>query len=176
MMTRSLSPIPRGPEMTCFMTLGRLFPTHIFDLHTAYLAASNVLLEVSDEVRKRPGKRLSDACRVYGVQDWENIDKEQIAQDIGEGRWELHGKAAVLEYCEEDVRASAELLRRQIAGTNFLRAADVPRESKAEDFFSSGRFPLSRAPVGLSEAERSYRDIVAARSGRPLSRVRLPCV
>ena len=31
-------------EMTCFMTLSWQFPAHIFDQHTAYLAASNVLL------------------------------------------------------------------------------------------------------------------------------------
>ena len=28
-------------EMTCFKVLGWQFPVHIFDLHTAYLAASN---------------------------------------------------------------------------------------------------------------------------------------
>ncbi len=31
-------------EMTCFLTLGWKFPEHIFDLHTAYLAVSNILL------------------------------------------------------------------------------------------------------------------------------------
>ena len=46
-------------EMTCFMTLGWKFPEHIFDLHTAYLAASNVLLPYNpDEVRKRQRKRI----------------------------------------------------------------------------------------------------------------------
>jgi hypothetical protein len=49
-------------EMTCFKMLGWQFPTHIFDLHTAYLAASNVLRPYNpDEVRKRERKRLSDA-------------------------------------------------------------------------------------------------------------------
>ena len=45
-------------EMTCFLTLGWKFPEHIFDLHTAYLAASNVLLPYNpDEVRKRQRQR-----------------------------------------------------------------------------------------------------------------------
>ena len=40
-------------ELTCFMTLGWKFPEHIFDLHTAYLAASNILLPYDpDEVRR----------------------------------------------------------------------------------------------------------------------------
>jgi phage FluMu protein gp41 len=110
-------------EMTCFITLGWQFPEHIFDQHTAYLAASNILLPHNpDEKHKRPRKRLSDACRAYGVAGWEHIDKETIAKDIGEGRWHLHGKDAVLDYCAEDVRAETELLRRQLRGVSSLFA------------------------------------------------------
>ena len=88
-------------EMTCFMTLGWQFPVHIFDLHTAYLAASNILLPHDpDEVRKKPRKRLSDACRAYDIVGWESIDKETIARDIGEGRWRDHGQEAVFTYCD----------------------------------------------------------------------------
>jgi len=102
-------------ELTCFMVLGWTFPAHVYDLHTAYLAASNILLpHEPDETRKRPRKRLSDACRAYGVEGWERIDKEAMAKDIGEGRWRKYGRKRVLEYCEEDVKASAELLRRQL--------------------------------------------------------------
>jgi DNA polymerase family A len=104
-------------EMTCFMSLGWKFPVHIFDLHTAYLAASNILLPYNpDETRKKPRKGLSDACRAYGVDGWENIDKESIAKDIGERRWQVHGRERVLVYCEEDVNASTLLLREQLRG------------------------------------------------------------
>jgi hypothetical protein len=115
-------------EMTAFMTLGWKFPKHIFDQHTAYLATSNVLLpQDPEEVRKRPRKRLSDACRAYEIEGWENIDKEVIAQDIGQGRWRNHGRDRVLEYCEEDVRASTALLRKQLRGQPGLPSADVER-------------------------------------------------
>ena len=104
-------------ELTCFMTLGWKFPQHVFDLHTAYLSVSNVLLPHNpDEVRKRPRKRLSDACRAYGIEGWERIDKEAIAIAIGEGRWREYGREAVLEYCEEDVHASAQLFEKQLHG------------------------------------------------------------
>ena len=104
-------------ELTCFLTLGWHFPTYVFDLHTAYLATSNILLPYNpDEVRKKQRKRLSDACRAYEVEGWETIDKEEIARAIGEGRWREYGREAVLQYCEEDMRASAELLRRQLRG------------------------------------------------------------
>ena len=92
-------------EMTCFMTLGWKFPAHIFDLHTAYLAASNVLLPHNpDEKRKRPPKDLGTAARAYGIEGWHGIDKETIAADIGNGHWRKYGRDGVLDYCEEDVR------------------------------------------------------------------------
>jgi hypothetical protein len=104
-------------ELTCFKVLGWTFPAHVFDLHVAYLAASNVLLPHNpDEKRSKPRKRLPDACRAYGIAGWETIDKEQIAADIGEGRWQQHGHAAVFQYCEEDVHKTAELLVAMLCG------------------------------------------------------------
>jgi hypothetical protein len=68
-------------ELTCFLVLGWRFPAHVFDLHTAFLASSNILLPHNpDEVRKKPRKRLSDACQAYGIEGWENIDKPDIAK------------------------------------------------------------------------------------------------
>jgi DNA polymerase I len=104
-------------ELTIFMTLGWKFPEHIFDQHTAYLAASNILAPYDpDTPRKREHKRLPDACRAYGIEGWEQIDKGTIAQDIGEGRWGKYGREAVFAYCEEDVRMSTLLLREQLQG------------------------------------------------------------
>ena len=110
------------------MVLGWQFPEHVFDLHTAYLATSNILLPYNpDEVRKRQRKRLSDACRAYGIPGWESIDKEMISRDIGEGRWRDHFREAVTNYCEEDVRAAMLLLRAQLAGATGKPPADVAR-------------------------------------------------
>src|SRR5262249_27198631 len=68
-------------EMTCFKVLGWKFPVHVFDLHTAYLAASNVLTPYEPDVkRNKPRKRLPDACRAYGINGWERIDKEVISE------------------------------------------------------------------------------------------------
>jgi DNA polymerase I len=115
-------------EMTCFMVLGWRFPVHIFDQHTAYLATSNLLLPREHEEVKKPRKRLSDACKRYGIDGWERIDKESISKDIGEGNWRKYGREAVLQYCEEDVRMSVLLLRAQRQrGHNFLPTPDVER-------------------------------------------------
>jgi DNA polymerase-1 len=113
-------------EMTSFMVLGWKFPRHIFDLHTAYLAASNVLLPYNpDEVRKRPPKGLEDACRAYGIEGWAGINKKVIAKDIGEGHWRDYGREAVLKYCEEDARVEALLLVAQLRGRHRLPSAPV---------------------------------------------------
>jgi hypothetical protein len=104
--------------------LGWPFPVHIYDQNTAYLAASNILLPYNpDEVRKRPRKRLSDACRAHCIEGWEHIDKETISKTIGDGRWrELFSPQDVFDYCEEDVRMSVKLLRAQLRSNH---GADV---------------------------------------------------
>jgi hypothetical protein len=119
-------------ELMCFQVLGWKFPVHVFDLHTAYQAASNILLPYDPDVkRKGQGKRLPDACRAYGIQGWEKIDKDNIAKDIGDGHWERYGRPVVLEYCEEDVRMSVLLLEAELHGIcgiiNTLVPADFDR-------------------------------------------------
>jgi hypothetical protein len=109
-------------ELTCFLVLGWRFPAHVFDLHTAYLSASNILLPHDpDEIaRKKQSKKLPDACRAYGIEGWENIEKGTMANDIGEGRWQQYGRTGVLDYCEEDVKKSAELLRAMLRARNWM--------------------------------------------------------
>jgi hypothetical protein len=115
-------------ELTIFKVLNLPFPTHVYDLHTAYLASSNILLPYNpDEKRTKQRKRLSDACRAYGIEGWENIDKGQMAKDIGEGRWRDYGQDAVFDYCEEDVKNSVKLLRAQIRGSNRFSRVDTDR-------------------------------------------------
>jgi hypothetical protein len=115
-------------ELTCFQMLGWPFPVHVFDLHAAYLATSNLLLPYSpDEKRIKPRKGLSDACCAYGIDGWETLDKPTVARDIGEGRWQKYGKDGVFNYCEEDVKASAKLLRRQLRGHTGRPPVDVDR-------------------------------------------------
>ena len=116
-------------EMTCFQVLGWKFPEHIFDQHTAYLAASNILPAYNpDEIRKRPPKKLKNACRAYDIAGWENIDKGDISESIGNGTWRgRYSPQEVFDYCEEDVRVSTLLLRAQLQGRPGLLPTDVPR-------------------------------------------------
>ena len=116
-------------EMTCFKILGWKFPEYIFDLHTAYLAASNILRPYEpDEARKKIRKRLSDACRAYGLEGWERIDKEVIAKAIADGSWRgRYSPEEVVAYCDEDTRMEARLLRALLIGRHGLPPADTDR-------------------------------------------------
>lgn len=116
-------------EMQCFKVLGWAFPIHVFDQHTAYLAASNLLLPYDpDEKRDKPKKGLFAACLAYDLKGWEHFSKKHIAEDIGDGRWREHGREQVLAYCEEDVRMSTLLLRAQLRGRGrWLSPANTER-------------------------------------------------
>jgi hypothetical protein len=123
-------------ELTCFTVLGWKFPHHIFDLHTAFLAADNMLPPTrfnDEEERKRDPKNLETACAKYACgADWGEIDKRQIAKDIGEGNWHKYGKEGVLDYCEFDVANEVKLFRamlrehRNAHGALIFPAANVP--------------------------------------------------
>lgn len=122
-------------ELTCFKVLGWTFPVHVFDQHTAYLAASNVLLPYEPDKEKRAerkrllgGKGLEAACNAYGLRGWVGINKDAIRTAIGNGTW--HGRYSpeeIVSYCEEDVRMEVELLHLQLRPHASLPAADIPR-------------------------------------------------
>jgi DNA polymerase I len=118
-------------ELICFKVLGWKFPTHVFDQHTAYLAASNILHPYKpDEERKKEPKNFAAACRAYGLVGWENIEKHNIAEAIADGSWKWkYGPEQVLAYNEEDVRMGALLLEKQIRGysSDWLPPVDVKR-------------------------------------------------
>jgi hypothetical protein len=126
------------------MVLGWKFSVHIFDLHTSYLAASNIIRsQVDEDVPYRLKKDLAAACRAYGIDGWEGIDKGAIAEDIGNGQWEKYGVERVFQYCE-DVRMSTKLLHAQLIGTSLLKSSA----------FCIGRIIAQSPPHSFKELER----------------------
>jgi hypothetical protein len=157
-------------EMTCFKVLDWRFPVHVFDQHTAYLAASNILLPYNpDEVKKKPRKRLSDACRAYRLKGWERIDKEDISKAIGDGTWRgRYSPQEIFDYCEEDVKMSVRLLRAQLQrycdqrGYTLLPAADVERviwwsnySAKAVSLIQARGMPIDAALWNLIQENKT---------------------
>jgi DNA polymerase I len=116
-------------EMTCFQVLKWRFPAKIYDLHTAYLSASNILRPYQpDEIRLKEAKNFTAACRAYGLPGWEGLDKKGMQEAIGNGTWRgKYTPEEILCYCEEDVRMSVLLLRAQLRGysKDWLPPVDV---------------------------------------------------
>ena len=123
-------------ELMCFQQLGWRFPVNVFDQHTAYLAASNLELPYEPDKEKRAarnkllgGKGLEDACKAYGLVGWAGINKDAIRTSIGNGTWRgRYSPQEILDYCNEDCRMEAALLRLQLRPHGSLPAADVPRQ------------------------------------------------
>src|SRR6516165_6367362 len=83
-------------EMTCFKVLNWKFPVHIFDLHTAYLAASNVLVPYEpDETRKKPRKRVLHWSN-YSTKTTALIQVRGIPWDLSLWNLVQENKAAVI--------------------------------------------------------------------------------
>ena len=127
--------------MTCFLQLGWRFPKHVYDLHTAYLSVSNILLPYNpDEKRIKQRKGLSDACRAYGIEGWET--DRQTGNGQGDRRGPLArirstGSVAILRGGRSQfgraVAASARRLRalsrRSIPSSSCAGANTAPRPS-----------------------------------------------
>jgi hypothetical protein len=118
-------------ECQCFLQLGWELPENILDLHTAYLAVSNVL-RPAHEKKIRVKKDLIHACFAYGIEGWSAYDKTTIASDIGAGLWRKHGKENCLGYNEEDVKRTTDLLRAMLRDR--LRPIDPVRVIAWSDF------------------------------------------
>lgn len=116
-------------ELTCFQVLGWQFPAYVFDQYTAYLASSNILPPHDpDAVREKPRKDLANACRAYALEGWEQIDKGDIAQSIGNGTWrQRYTPEQISDYCAEDVRMEVSLLIAQLRGNDRLPPVDPAR-------------------------------------------------
>ena len=109
-------------EMTCFMVLGWQFPGHIFDLHTAYLAASNMLLPHNPDEEAQASR--ANACPTLAAPTASTAGRTStrrtIAKDIGEGRWREYG-----------TRGRVRLLRRGRAQVGAAAARAVARLRRA---------------------------------------------
>ena len=112
-------------EMTCFMVWAGN------SRHTSSISTPPIWRPAISCCRYNPGRRCASgsasACptpaALMGSRVGSASTRTAIAEDIGEGRWREYGQEAVLDYCEEDVRMSAQLLRAQLRGYGRVVAA-----------------------------------------------------
>ena len=91
-------------EMGCFEALGWKRPANIIDLYAEFRVETNGLTLPM-------GRGLLGALAYYGLGGMSAGDKESMRELImGGGPWTEEEKAAILDYCAEDVRALVPLL------------------------------------------------------------------
>ena len=94
-------------EMTCFAVLGWQFPEHVFCQHTAYLAASNVLLPWVPDEEKRHAKGSASAWSTLAARTASPVGKTSIKKRSRKILAMVTGRSTAArpcsEYCAEDV-------------------------------------------------------------------------
>jgi DNA polymerase-1 len=91
-------------EISCFLALGWELPERILDLFTEFRAETNGTTLLS-------GRSLLGALAQYGLDTISASEKSEMRDLImGGGPWIAEQKAAILDYCETDVRALQRLL------------------------------------------------------------------
>jgi len=91
-------------DMSCFAALGWSQPENIIDPFCEFKADTNgLLLEM--------GNSLLGALAHYGLSGMSSLEKETMRDLVmSGGPWTLEERAAILDYCAEDVFATASLL------------------------------------------------------------------
>jgi hypothetical protein len=101
-------------EWSCFLRLGWQLPAHVIDLRYEYLALRNAVL------RGREARRasLQDALRHYDLP--RIADKPEMRalamRDCSSEAYSPDERAALLDYCAEDVRALEQILPTMLLG------------------------------------------------------------
>jgi hypothetical protein len=103
-------------ELSCHLALDWEFPENVLDLYVEFLCATN---------GKDPyaGTKLLGALSYYGLDGMAAIEKEAMRKlAIRGGPWSDRERYALLDYCESDVVALAQLLPAMEPGLDLERA------------------------------------------------------
>jgi hypothetical protein len=103
-------------ELGCYRALGWPMPEHVLDLFCEYRCRTNGLSPPG-------GARLIGALAYFGLDHLAAAEKHELQVAIGEGRWrENYSAQEVLDYCEADVIATAQLLKAMLPEIDLARA------------------------------------------------------
>jgi DNA polymerase family A len=130
-------------ELGCFRALGLPFPTYVLDLFTEFRARTNG--------RNTPnGASLLGALTYFGLDGIDASEKEDLRLLIlSGGPWSAADRAAILQYCENDVLALARLLPVMLPQIDLPRALLRGRFMKAAALVEWNGVPIDTATLAL---------------------------
>lgn len=95
-------------EMGCFLALGWPLPVHLLDLYVEFRCRTNGLQEAGYLPH---GSGLLGALIYFGLDSMSGEAKDDMRQLVlSGGPWSAEDRRAILDYCESDVAALAQLL------------------------------------------------------------------
>jgi DNA polymerase-1 len=136
-------------EMDCFHTLGWPHPVHVLDLFTEFRCLTNGL-------RLAHGSGLLGALLHYGLPSIGGEQKDAMRDLVlTGGPWGGADQLAILDYCETDVVALANLLTTLQHQIDWPRALLRGRYMKAVSCIQTNGIPIDTAALALLQAQWS---------------------
>ena len=134
-------------ELSCFLVLGWPMPTNILDLYAEFRAINNG--------KPLPaGNGLLGALAYYGLDAMQAEEKEAMRRLIlSTGPWDSAEQAAILDYCESDVRALARLLPAIEPHLDWPRALLRGQYATALAHMESTGIPIDTVTLGSVTAQ-----------------------
>lgn len=139
-------------EWGCYLALGWPLPKNVCDLYFEFRCLTNGLQHDS-------GSSLLDALAQYGIKGIARAEKQQLRTAILEGGpYDATSRAAILDYCFEDVETTRDLLEAMHTEINLPAALERGRYSRAVAWMEWSGIPVD-VPLlrGLQEHWREFR-------------------
>jgi DNA polymerase I len=110
-------------ELGCYRVLGWPMPERILDLFIEFRVRTNMSAKVDQERRTPSGAGLLGALAYFGLDAMGATEKDEMRKLILRGGpWTKGERAAILDYCEEDVVALERLLAAMLPRIDLPRA------------------------------------------------------
>jgi len=134
-------------EMDCFSVLGWTLPDHVLDLFAEFRCLTNGL-------RLAHGSGLLGSLMHYGLPTIGGEQKDAMRDLIlTGGPWSPVGQSAILDYCESDVVALANLLSAMLGQIDWPRALVRGRYMKAVSRIQMNGVPLDEEALERLQAQ-----------------------
>ena len=134
-------------EMQCFLSLGWDLPVNVVDLFAEYRLLSN-------DDRPRGKRGLLAACEEFGIPSMDSAHKQMMRDvAIAGGLFSSEERAALLDYCAEDVAQTAHLWQRMIHLIDLPRALIRGKYTAALARVETAGIPIDPVIFGLLRSD-----------------------
>jgi DNA polymerase-1 len=137
-------------ELGCYRVLNWPIPERILDLFTEFRTRTNQANEADQPLVTPAGVGLLGALTYFGLDHMAAVEKKELQQAIGNGTWRgRFTPTEILDYCEQDVRALAQLLPAMAPQIDLPRALLRGRYMAAASAMEHNGAPIDTETLAL---------------------------